>query len=292
MKKDTVNRKDLLVVLRAAQSVNAYRFTRQAAMEWLSIYPGDLTFNLWLAKGLIGEGRIDQALEIIEKLCAIDPEYASAWRLAAEMYEPGSVSQVLALSSLQALGHPARKAGSLLPWSKALFSAREHIQQEDYLSAEQVVYSVLNHYPDAVLGAILHLKLLGIAGDQSGVLSYSRVYRTRWPKCLHFSLEAAKAMLDGGQETEAMQLFQQCVASDPEGRIAKRLWGNEHIYQPMWPGEMRVRFDIPVPADVAYALGLNQLSMPKSEPVTYGQPTSAVRKLPSNETIKRGDCCS
>ena len=272
MEQDTVSRKDLLIVLRAAQSVNAYRFTRQAAMEWLSIYPSDMEINLWLAKGLIGEGRIDQALEIIEKLCAIDPEYAAPLRLAAELYEPGSASQVQAVSALKALGQPSRKAGNLLPWSAALFSAREQIQKEEYLSAEQVVFAVLNQYPDAVLGAIFHLKLLGIAGDDSGVLSYSRVYRTRWPKCLHFSLLSAKAMLDAGQETEAMQMFQQCVASDPEGRIANRLWGNDHIYEPMWPGEMRVRFALPVPADVAYALGLNQLSGPKAKPEENAHP--------------------
>ncbi len=265
MENNTVSRKDLQVVLRASLSANAYRFTRQAAMEWLSIYPGDLTFNLWLAKGLIGEGRIEQALEIIGKLCAIDPEYTSAWRLAAELYDPGSASQVLAVSTLQALGFPIRNQGIALPWSSALYSAREKVQKEDYLGAEQVVYAVLNQYPDAVLGAMEHMKLLGIAGDQSGVLSYSRVYRTRWPKCVYFSLLSANATLAVGQETEAMQLFQQCVARDPEGRIAKRLWGNDHIYQPMWPEEMRVKFNLPVPADVAYALGLNQLSKPQSQ---------------------------
>jgi tetratricopeptide (TPR) repeat protein len=276
---DTVSRKDLLVMLRAAQSVNAYRFSRQAAMEWLSIYPNDLEINFWLAKALIGEGRIEQALEIIEKLCAIDPEYAAPWRLAAELYEPESVSQVLAVSALHAQGHPYRKKGNPLPWSYILFSAREHIQKGDYLSAEKAVYRVLNQYPDAVLGAILHLKLLGFSGDQSGVLSYSRVYRTRWPNCLNFSLLSAKAILDEGQETEAMQLFQQCVASDPEGRIATRLWGKDHVYKPMWPGEMRVRFGLPIPADVACALGLNKLSKPKSKPeeFSYAVPEVATR---------------
>ena len=285
MENNTVARKELLTVLRAALSVNAYRFTRQAAMEWLSIYPGDLTFNLWLAKGLIGEGRIVQALEIIEKLCAIDPEHASAWRLAAELREPGSAPQVLALSTLQALGYSVKKTGNLLPWSGALLSAREQIQKEDYLSAEQIVYAVLNQYPDAVLAAILHLELLEVAGDRTGILSYSRVYHTRWPKCLHFSLLSAKSMLNMGQETEAMQLFQQCVASDPEGRIATRLWGNDHMYQPMWPGEMRVRFDVPVPADVAYALGLNQLSKPKSQSEEYVHPSVAETTGPAEEMI-------
>jgi len=284
-KKNIINRENLLVVLRASQSVNAYRFIRQAALEWLSIYPGDLSFNLWLAKGLIGEGRMEQALEIIEKLVALDPEYAAAWRLTAELHKPGSAAQVQAVSMLQALGYSVRKTGQLLPWGAALLSARKLIQQEDYLSAEQGVYGVLSQYPDAVLGAILHLDLLGIAGDQSGVLSYSRVYRTRWPRCLHFSLLSAKVMLEAGQETEAMQLFQQCVASDPEGLVAKRLWGNDHIYQPMWPGEMRVRFDLPVPADVANALGLNQLGSPKPAPEKYVFPVAA-RTIPAEEIVR------
>jgi len=269
---DTVGREGLLTVLRAAQSVNAYRFIRQAVMEWLSIYPGDIEINHWLAKSLIGEGRLDQALEIIEKLCAIDPEYSPALRLAEGLYEPGSVAQVQAASQLRAQGHNARNLPNLLPWSTALLTARDQMKKEDYLAAEKVVYRVLNQYPDAVLGAILHLKLLGFAGDQSGVLSYSRVYHTRWPKCLHFSLSCAKAMLSEGNEAEAMQLFQQCVASDPEGRVAKRLWGNEHIYSPMWPSEMHVPFSVPVPADVASALGLNQLSAPKVQPAPDMQP--------------------
>ncbi|MCD4672618.1 MAG: tetratricopeptide repeat protein [Anaerolineaceae bacterium] len=263
------SRKDLLVVLRAAQSVNAYRFTRQATMEWLSIYPGDLEINLWLAKALIGEGRLEQALEIIEKLCAIDPEYTAVWRLAAELYAPGSSPRVQAVSALQALGRPAKMSGNLLPWSSMLFSAREQLQKDELTVAEQMVYTVLSQYPDAVLGAIQHLKLLEFAQDETGLLSYSRVYHVRWPTCLHFSLLTAKGMLDQGEETEAMQLFQQCVASDPEGRVASRLWGSEHVYQPLWPGELNVRFELAVPADVAYALGLNQLSRPSSNPEEY-----------------------
>src|SRR5512142_90851 len=73
-----LSRENLLRILDTAFQAGSYRFLRQAALAWLTTYPGDLGVNLWLAKAFIAESKPAQAQPILEKLLRLDPEYTEA----------------------------------------------------------------------------------------------------------------------------------------------------------------------------------------------------------------------
>ena len=264
-------RSDLLKVVRSAETAGAHRFVLRTVTEWLKVYPGDLEANLLQCKATAAEGKIDQANDLLKKILAYDPEYVAAWQLGAELFPAGSQERIHAFSCLNALGQKVGHDHELLPWSESLHLAGRQLKAGEYPDAEELVYSVLNHYPDAILGAICHVRLMALSRDQSGLSSFARVYHVRWPHCLQFSLETARGLLNARDESTAMRLFQSSVAADPAGQVARRLWGNDHPYQQMWPEKMAIKFDLPVPAEVAAQLGWNQLDAPKSATETYTQ---------------------
>ena len=266
--------------MQASEAAGTHRFTNRTAMEWLKVYPGDLEANLMLSKALYADGEPEQALDNLKALCTQDPEFIAAWQLAAALFPDGSQEKIQAVSCLHALGQPIGHNQVLLPWSESLHLAGRKLEAGELVDAEDLVYSVLNHYPDVVLGAIRHLHLLTLTQDRAGLFSFSRVYHVRWPKCLQFSLQTAQGLLHVKDESTAMRLFQSCVAADPAGQVARRLWGNEHPFLPIWPDKMEMKFDLAVPAEVAVVLGWNLLDAPKLVPEAYLQPAVMMPDVP------------
>lgn len=277
--RENFNRKDLMTIFAAAQSAQANSFARKTAQEWLRIYPGDLEVNLLLCKALLGERRTEQAYALLEKICLLDPQYVAAWQLSAEVSQPGSQMQLIAHSCLHALEQPAAHATQLLPWSDALCMAEGSIQDNDWPAAEELIYWVLDKYPDVALGAIVHLHLLEALQDPTGVFSFARMYHIRWPQCISFTLQMVQGLFGARDDTSAMQLLQQCVAQDPAGQVVSRLWGSEHAFRPLWPERMGIEFDLAVPADVARVLGWNQLNHP-DVPLQGVLPETAIPEEP------------
>lgn len=238
-----LSRENLLRILDIAYQAGSYRFLRQAALTWLTTYPGDLGVNLWMAKGFIAENKPAQAQPILEKLARLDPEYMEAVEV---MGAPQPVS------SLDAQG-----------WARLLRRAREALQNGSPDEAEAMSKQAIESDPDAVQAAILQLHLTGARGDPAAVINLSKSYRTRWPDCLHFSLLLAEAQLETGDEVGAVTLLHRCVVNDAAGQVPARLWGENHAYRPLWPDPLEIAFDVPVPADVAARLGWNLLPAAK-----------------------------
>ena len=57
----------------------------------------------------------------------------------------------------------------------------------------------------------------------------------------------------------AVSLLHECVTRDATGQVARRWLGDENAYRPLWPDELTMRFDLPIPAEVASRLGMNHL---------------------------------
>ena len=74
----SLSRRHYLVILRAAISTQQYRFARQAALDWLSVFPGDLTASLYYGRALLGEKRLKQAISIFQGIRRADPEFLEA----------------------------------------------------------------------------------------------------------------------------------------------------------------------------------------------------------------------
>ena len=81
-----INRQRMLEMLKAGLAVNSYRFTRQAALSWMTVFPGDLEINLLYAAALAGEKRFTHAAPVLEKILRADPEFDDAASLGEDVF--------------------------------------------------------------------------------------------------------------------------------------------------------------------------------------------------------------
>ena len=78
-------------MLEAALTNDQPRFAREAALHWLSTYPGDLQVSLCYARALLAETKTAQALPILKGLCQADPEFVEAVVLLREAETTGGI---------------------------------------------------------------------------------------------------------------------------------------------------------------------------------------------------------
>jgi predicted Zn-dependent protease len=88
-----VSRSQFLIILQAALDSSLFRFVRQAALNWLAVYPGDMETSLILARALAGDDKKSQAIAIVNRLVRYDPEFAEAWQFLSELHGSGNPSE-------------------------------------------------------------------------------------------------------------------------------------------------------------------------------------------------------
>ncbi len=246
-------------LLEAALTARSLRFARQAALNWLAIYPGDLGVNLLLAKALLGDGKEQQALSILEKLCRLDPEFAAAWAALAQAQQKCRTGDPAASwAYVQALGESVPALGATPEWAaplqQAVTAARGQAEDADVL-----VNQALAAAPNSTLAAVAHLQLTIQQGDPELIHHLADLYHARWPECLQFALCLAEARMQLQDDNEAVRLLHHCVANDAAGQAPMRLWGQDHRFRALWPDSLEVEFAQPIPAEVASLLGWNRL---------------------------------
>ncbi len=241
-----ITRREFIGLLNTALSVKEYRFVRQGALAWLAIFPGDLFINYLLANGFIGEGKVQQAGQILDKVVNCDPEFWQARDLLS------SVCPKLADPNLN---NPGRKAD----WEKAIETSQKAILNNQLELAEELVLKAMQAQPDSVIPAIHHIRVTHASNNFKSVEQLATVYHGRWPECLQISLFLAEARIVQGDETSAVALLHQCVAKDPSGQVPTRIWGPAYPYRPLWPDRMEIQLDMPIPGPLAMAMGWNQL---------------------------------
>ncbi len=278
-------REYLYSILKAALSVKEYRFVRQTALYWLASYPGDLPVDLIHGQALLGEGHIQQAQRVAEKLCERDPEFLGAQILLDETQnKPGLGKDFVAHGVIQALGeNPDPKATSpkghdLNPeWVQPLREARKALQAKDFPRAEENIQEALKGDPDTPIAALTHLQILYSQPDtpRSAIQNLAQHFHLRWPECVPFMLLLADSLMDIGHPDQAVALLHQAAAYDITGQVIERLWGENHPYRNLWPNRLTAVIDIPIPARVAAVLGWNLLEAN----------TSIYAELPEIETL-------
>src|SRR3990172_7770743 len=92
-------RSELVTLLRTALSTNSWRFARQAALGWLAHYPGDLPVNRLYARVLITARLYNEARQLLDRACRIDPEDLQAWELLAEVVQRQKEADLLQSAS-------------------------------------------------------------------------------------------------------------------------------------------------------------------------------------------------
>ena len=82
-----LTRDQYLQVVAVGLATRQYSFVRSAILRWLATFPGDLQAGLYYARALLSEGRLLQALPVLQGLCLADPEFIEAVELLLRLVE-------------------------------------------------------------------------------------------------------------------------------------------------------------------------------------------------------------
>jgi hypothetical protein len=294
--KSTLPRDRYLHIVSAALSAGNNRFAREAVLNWLATYPGDMLAGLYYAQALVGENHTTQAFPILEGLCLADPEFVDAAKTLMRAVD--TLPESVLSGSLATRGEPGVRGRTtrfltpiktmrtywfaltgtcndrltLVPWGEDLWNARQATEQGDYKLAEALIEEALDQGADHPLVCIYHLQLLSrkseIPLEVKSRIAHS--YHQRWPDCLACMLWLADWSMKGGDSGQAVAWLHQAAARDIGGQVSSRLWGEEHPYQSLWPERLELPLNMPIPAEVATVLGWNRLppgiQLPSSVP--------------------------
>lgn len=250
--RNVINRVKFLHLLDSALACKAFRFGRQAALSWLAIYPGDLEVMLLQAEMLAGDEKRAQSIALLDKLVEIDPEYVQAYELQARVaYQKDEDRFAAAISALKVLGTVIPAGFKTLAWADELVIVRRCMEQGELDQAQDMLNQVLGREERSGLCLLDHLRLVSKQNDAQALFQLAELYQAQYPNNLPVLLIMITALMELGNEPEAVKLLHQCVSMDSAGQVARRMWGKDHTYQSIWPEEMAVLFDIPIPAEVA-----------------------------------------
>lgn len=279
-----LQRSQFLQLLDAALVARSFRFGRQASLAWLAIYPGDLQVHLAQAKFLLGEGKTGQVLPMLDRLSRLDPEWPDVYRLIAQnTYGTDTQRYDQAVTSLVALkeGRPAGPA--VKEWGPLVREARQVYERGAYDAAWSVLGTILENGDLSLVTQSLHLRLTAATKDAQALYKLAELYQSRSPDCLQFNLFLADALMHLGSEPEAVRLLHKSMAMDAAGQVATRIWGKEHPYRSIWPVELTLKFDLPVPAEVAARLGWTWF-LPETSSLPAIVPVAPVQTLPPEDS--------
>ena len=301
---EILHRPRLMTLLHTALAVGETRFARRLALSWLALYPGDLPVNLIHARALLAEEHSGQAIDILDMACQIDLEYLEAYKLLALAQQHAGLEKNADLPGIiYALGGKPPAGESVPGWATHLRGARQATPFGYIDRAHDLVHRALLANPDNSLVALTHLQVFAShtpnLSPSSGegnpnffavpnlpvtlaMRSLADAYHNRWLMCSQFDLILAQALIDCNEDEAAVALIHQAAAQDVTGQVATRLWGTDHIYQNVWPDNLSMIHEQPIPAAVAASLGWNQL--PRSVSNNKGDWTSASYRQGTNDS--------
>jgi tetratricopeptide (TPR) repeat protein len=285
--KPKYRREIFITMLRAANMAHEYRFAREAGLVWLAAFPGDLLVNLLYAQALLGEGRPRQALPVLHGIIQTDPEFLEANQAllkAEQQLSARTLPNTLAM--VLVLGGQGLQQDTVVAWGRQLWFTRQALAQGELEQAHQLIAQVLAADPPIPLVGVTHLQILE-ADENTSTQAKSNLasfYQERWPGCLQFGLTLAQCLMEEGATEKAVAYLHQAAARDVGGQVAARLWGKDHPYQSIWPQELNVPLDLPVPANVAAILGWNRLPQGLPQTAYYANPEDQALPLVEAES--------
>jgi hypothetical protein len=254
----TISRYRFLRILRTAIECEEYQFGKQAAMLWLANFPGDLFVQYFQALTHEKLGKTNEAKAIYEGLIDIDPFFAEPYLSLSHLIQDKNLSSYYQ-SIYQYLTHPTRPEDNFTDWMSALWNARDAFTNDNYDNALENIHLSLIKDPPTPIPAVLHLKTVYKMDNQAMMSNLSEIYYEKWPKCLDINIIKAISEINDGSEASAVERLHWVAAHDSAGQVITRLMGNHHRFASLWPENLDVYFDIPIPATVSGRLGLNQL---------------------------------
>lgn len=259
----SIPRGTLMQILGSALGNKKNVFGRQTSLKWLGSYPGDLGVKLYLAKFYAAEKNYDQALDLVKTLIKSDPEFLEAYEFYGSL--PVSAEEKEFCQSCRfALGGKGIQKNLLPAWSPALHAVQKAIQQDKFDDASQMIFRILSLKQDNSLINVYHLKTVYLNQDTNTVQKLAELYHSIWSEAVQFKMILAEELLEMGEEERAVNLLHECVSNDATGQVARRWWGDQHVFLPLWPDKLEIILDSQIPNEIAFDLGWNQL--PEADP--------------------------
>ncbi len=252
-----IRRGKFLTLLQTALSNREFQFARQASLIWLASYPGDLLINFIYASVLSELGDTEMASKNLAKLLAYDPEFVEAASLLDRLTGESNRDTHANLLYLQ---RGTSGAKSPTAWLEGLIAARNAWESGDLTGAEKAILESLAHNPRSPLPAAFHMQIIHKTNNTTLLETLAGIYNSRWPDCIQIKVLSAIADIQQGNDTSGVEKMHWCAAHDVSGQVINRLLGPNHTYKPLWPEDLKVYLDLPVPASVAADLGWNVLS--------------------------------
>jgi len=252
-----IRRGKFLTLLQTALSNREFQFARQASLIWLASYPGDLLINFIYASVLAELGDTEMAVTNLGKLLNYDPEFVEAANLLDHL--TGKSNKDYHASQLY-LQRSASGAKSPTAWLDGLTAARNAWESGDLSGAEKAILESLAHNPRSPLPAAFHMQIIHQTGNMTLLETLAGIYGSRWPDCVQIKVLSAVADIQQGNDSAGVEKMHWCAAHDVSGQVINRLLGPNHNFKPLWPEDLKVYLDLPVPASVAAELGWNVLS--------------------------------
>jgi len=281
-----VRRGKFLTLVQTAMNKRELQFVRQACLIWLASYPGDLLVSYIYAAILAELGDLEMAVGNLQKVIAYDPEFPEAMSLLSQLVN-GEAIDAEYHSSLAYLQRNPAPVPPTAKWFAPLMNARRAYEAGDQAAAEKAILQALAHNPNLPLPAILHMQIIHKNGNMTLLDTLSGIYGNRWPDCIQIKLLSALADMQQGEDSQGVEKLHWSAAHDISGQVANRLLGADHTFKPIWPEDLKVYFDLPIPASIAVELGWNALgaSGAGNGSETPAQPAAPAQHLASQSAL-------
>lgn len=288
-----VSRKNFLEILNSAIKLGEYKFARNSALNWLSVYPGDLDVSYIYTKAyFLAGGKISKALTLLDTIISLDPLFIRANQFAWEISSKSNlISSQNYKNNLYIFGLWTDDT-DIDDWAKNIASAKKAIAINQLQTAERELLHSISANPPSPLPALTHIELMDIqALNQPSIrrinLTILEHYAQRWEKCLQIRIKLADAYMDGSQSERGVKLLHNIVADDLSGNVIRRLYGSKHKYLEMWPKDISGEIDSAFPASIAAWYGINLLEDFSGQ--NYRQMANSNQNLFQTEIISKNN---
>ena len=261
----SMDRESVVSTLHAAQVAGRLDYSRNLAIEWLSVWPGDLEVALQLAAVELKAGTAGPAIDRLSLLIEVDPESQPAYEMLAEAYKQtgDSLRVPIYMSIVKVLAGERPNPASSPSWAVALARAYQALEAGEFAVALRAANEALAADPSFALPALVAVRASLATGATREAVRLASAGHDRWPNCVAFKLVLAEAQLGSERSATGVESMHQVAAADPLGVVAETVLGINHPYRSLWPVHMQAQISRPVPDEVMAVMGASVKS-PKS----------------------------
>jgi len=228
-----ITRQDLLKWELTASTAEERTVFLNCLKAWNSTFPGDLEINCLYGRSLLTQGEVNAGVEVLQNILAIHPEFEGAYEVLYKSSRDEKERNFYFefLSFFQGKSSQSSQAA----WADRLITVKQALSADGSTMAEKTVLDLIQEFPDNVLFAMYHMRIILEAQDDYSTLQFAKLYHEKWNRCVFFMLIYADALAKFGSEIEAVNILREAVYQDHLGLVANALWGPDHEYAHLWP---------------------------------------------------------